>query len=473
MNSDKISYKPLYLQVRDVLLKRIDDDVYQDGDTIPTEAKLAEEFGTSVTTIRQALTLLVNDGILIKKQGKGTSVSRQKTKLTFFSWLPETERGAAILRETIHTFEQKHPSITIECISTPYNRARKNLLKLISAGDAPDVAHIQSHWTSYFSSMGAFEYLEPLLDKSNLDNRFYEKDLIGGMYRNKMYSTAWGLCPVSLITNKRMLQEAGIPPMTPPLMFDELFDMCRTLDRFYEGEDKYCYALNVSIDQESDFLTLYSFLLAFDGSFVNEEGEVIFNSPGNIAAFTWLRNFVNSVRVYKSTIHDIRKRFARGDIAFMEDGPWIKYQLEEYTGEPFEQNFKVILNPVRDATLKSRSWNYNHALAICSQSQYKTQAARFIDALTNDYDISNAYFSQVGHLPTNRNHLNAPMYETEFFNAYKQQMTHASCLNAQNASFSKAMIFCTDAVKKILYGAVDIETELNEKEYYLNMLYSD
>ena len=72
MNSDKISYKPLYLQVKNVLLRRIEDDVYQDGDTIPTEANLAEEFGTSVTTIRQALTLLVNDGVLVKKQGKGT-----------------------------------------------------------------------------------------------------------------------------------------------------------------------------------------------------------------------------------------------------------------------------------------------------------------------------------------------------------------------------------------------------------------
>ena len=52
-------------------------------------------------------------------------------------------------------------------------------------------------------------------------------------------------------------------------------------------------------------------------------------------------------------------------------------------------------------------------------------------------------------------------------------MTYSSCINAQNASFPKAMVFCTDAVKKILYNGVDIEQELDEKEYYLNMLYSD
>lgn len=473
MSASKVRYKPLYLQVKDVILKRIDNEVYKDRDVIPTEAKLAEEFGTSVTTIRQALTLLVNDGVLIKKQGRGTFVSKQKTRLTFFSWVPETTRGEEILAQVITLFERKYPSITVECIPSSYTLARKNLMKLISGGNAPDVVQIQSHWTSYFASIGALEHLEPLLDKGNLDNRFYEKDLSGGMYHNKLYSIAWGLCPVALIANKNLIHQAGLSPLASPMTLDAFFETCRQLDHFYEGQDKYCYALNVSTDQESDFLTLYFFLLAFQGSFINEQGEVIFNSPGNVAAFTWLRNFVNSVRVFKSTIHDIRKRFARGDIAFMTDGPWIKYQLEEYTEEPFERNFEVLQLPVRQAEMKSRSWNYNHALAICSQSQYKSQAAQFIDAITNDYEISNAYFSRVGHLPANRHYLSASMYDTDFFNTYKQQLTYASCINAHNASFSKAMIFCTDAVKKILYEGSDIEKELNEKEYYLNMLYSD
>ena len=469
----KIRYTPLYLQVKDVILKRIDDDIYQDGETIPTESSLAEEFGTSITTIRQALTLLVNDQILIKKPGKGTFVSRQKVKLTFFSWLPETQRGEQILAELISVFEKKHPSILVECIPTQYNRARKSLMKLISSGNAPDVAHIQSHWTSYFASIGALEPLDPLIDRGNLNNRFYEKDLSAGMYRETLYSLAWGLCPVALLANKRLLQDAGITPLAAPLTFDSLAAICQRLDHFYEGQDKYCYALNVSTDQESDFLTLYSVLLGFDGSFMNEKGELVFNSPGNVAAFTWLRNFVKSVRVYRSNIHDIRKRFARGDIAFIADGPWAKYQLEEYTGEPFEQNFAVFLNPVVDPQRKSRSWNYNHALVICSQSASKTPAAKFIDAITNDDEISNLYYSQVGHLPPNRTHLNDPPFASEFFTAFKQQLTFSSCINAQNASFSKAMIFCTDAVRKVLDEETDIERELNEKEYYLNMLYSD
>jgi hypothetical protein len=37
--------------------------------------------------------------------------------------------------------------------------------------------------------------------------------------------------------------------------------------------------------------------------------------------------------------------------------------------------------------------------------------------------------------------------------------------------FEKAMVLAMDAVKKILFEGADIAKELNEKEYYLNMLY--
>ena len=39
--------------------------------------------------------------------------------------------------------------------------------------------------------------------------------------------------------------------------------------------------------------------------------------------------------------------------------------------------------------------------------------------------------------------------------------------------FEKAMVLCMDAVKKLLFSDVDIKNELDEKEYYLNMLYYD
>jgi len=70
-----VSYKPLYLQVKDILLKRVVDGLYRPGNSIPSESQLAADFGTSISTIRQAVSILVSEGYLVKKQGKGTFVA--------------------------------------------------------------------------------------------------------------------------------------------------------------------------------------------------------------------------------------------------------------------------------------------------------------------------------------------------------------------------------------------------------------
>jgi multiple sugar transport system substrate-binding protein len=429
-------------------------------------------FGTSISTIRQAVSILVAEDVLQKKQGKGTFVTQKKTRLRFLSWIGESDRGSAILKELVDRFERKNPSVKVEIIPTTYLNTKCDLLRLISLGSAPDIAQIVSPWTAYFAYMGALEPLDSLLDGDNLENRFWDKDLKGGEIDNHIYSVAWGLCPVSLIMNKRVVEEYGVEIPSLPMELEDFDAVCRRLSRRFgseQGVERYAYGLNI-LNDETDFLRIYTFLQAFGGGFVDDREKVVFNSKENVEGFAWLREFVQHNKLFISDIYEIRKQFASHNMAFMTDGPWIRYLLEELTGEPFEKDFEVIMNPVL-AGGKSYSWNYNHALAVCSQSRNKFFAARFIESFTNDRELSDYYFTQVGHLPTNMDYLEDSAYSSDYFRAFKRQLEHSSCLNAQNAMFEKAMVLCMDAVRKILFENVDIETELSEKEYYLNMLY--
>ncbi|PJN89031.1 GntR family transcriptional regulator [Bacillus sp. mrc49] len=67
----------LYLQVKDILVKRIQEKVWKANALIPTEQELMQEFDVSRTTLRQAISILVQDGLLEKKQGRGTIVKPQ------------------------------------------------------------------------------------------------------------------------------------------------------------------------------------------------------------------------------------------------------------------------------------------------------------------------------------------------------------------------------------------------------------
>lgn len=66
--------KPIYLHIREVLRDLIDDGVYPSGLAIPSENELAEHFGTTRLTVRNAVDALVSEGLLKRVQGKGVYV---------------------------------------------------------------------------------------------------------------------------------------------------------------------------------------------------------------------------------------------------------------------------------------------------------------------------------------------------------------------------------------------------------------
>lgn len=68
------SASPLYAQVTDAMRERIVKGVWPIGSRIPTLPALAEEFGVASVTIRQAVQLLKNEGLLQPEQGRGTFV---------------------------------------------------------------------------------------------------------------------------------------------------------------------------------------------------------------------------------------------------------------------------------------------------------------------------------------------------------------------------------------------------------------
>lgn len=69
---------PLYQQLKGVLKNSILSGELTYGDKIPTEVELSEKYGVSRITVRTAISELVEEGFLIKKQGKGTFVSKPK-----------------------------------------------------------------------------------------------------------------------------------------------------------------------------------------------------------------------------------------------------------------------------------------------------------------------------------------------------------------------------------------------------------
>ncbi|OPJ58024.1 GntR family transcriptional regulator [Clostridium oryzae] len=69
---------PLFEQLKEEIKNQIRNGIYTQGQKIPTELELNSVYGISRITIRRAIEDLVKEGILTKKQGKGTFVQEKK-----------------------------------------------------------------------------------------------------------------------------------------------------------------------------------------------------------------------------------------------------------------------------------------------------------------------------------------------------------------------------------------------------------
>lgn len=80
---DRFKHVPLYIQLKDELIDNIKNENWKVDAQIPTEKSLMEEYNLGRATVREAISLLVHEGYLYKKQGIGTFVARKQPSLGF------------------------------------------------------------------------------------------------------------------------------------------------------------------------------------------------------------------------------------------------------------------------------------------------------------------------------------------------------------------------------------------------------
>lgn len=74
-----IKKKALYYEIVDFLLEDIKSGQYPPGSKLPSEDQLAREFSVSRVTLREALRVLEDDGMIVRRHGSGTFVLDKRT----------------------------------------------------------------------------------------------------------------------------------------------------------------------------------------------------------------------------------------------------------------------------------------------------------------------------------------------------------------------------------------------------------
>ncbi len=138
---DKSQPIPLYFQVKENLLEKIQNGYYEVGDLIPSESELQESYKVSRITIRRAIQELVQEGHLFTQQGKGTFVSKPKAsqELNLISSWAETMARLGMHPETklIKISEEPAPVNIAKLLDIPIGDKVYKIERLRYADGAP------------------------------------------------------------------------------------------------------------------------------------------------------------------------------------------------------------------------------------------------------------------------------------------------------------------------------------------------
>ncbi|MDH3690147.1 MAG: GntR family transcriptional regulator [Gammaproteobacteria bacterium] len=92
---------PLYMQIKDLFVARVTRGEWAPGDIIPSEMQLARELNVSHGTARKAITELVENNVLVRRQGRGTFVATHDGDRALFHFFHiVSDSGTRILPES-------------------------------------------------------------------------------------------------------------------------------------------------------------------------------------------------------------------------------------------------------------------------------------------------------------------------------------------------------------------------------------
>ena len=114
---------PLYIQLADLLREQITTGSLSPETALPSELDLIQTYNVSRTTVRQALTLLADDNVIIKVQGKGSFIRQPAIaqELISLQTITEVLTSAGLLPEV------RVLTVDMETPITPYIRQQLQL----------------------------------------------------------------------------------------------------------------------------------------------------------------------------------------------------------------------------------------------------------------------------------------------------------------------------------------------------------
>ena len=211
------------------------------------------------------------------------------------------------MNELIKRFEAANPNIKVKQTTFPYADYQTKIAAAMPAGQGPDVVQLFYGWLDNFVSA---KFIQPLprdaFPPATIEKEFYP--IVSAMKRDgEYYALPTAVRSLALFYNKKLFQEAGLDPNTPPKTVDELLDFAKkTTKRDGAGN---MLSAGITLDfPGQDYHWWRETLLRQNGGapYSDDNRKVTYDSEAGAKSLNW---YADLQRVHKV-----------GQVGFMDEG---------------------------------------------------------------------------------------------------------------------------------------------------------
>lgn len=225
---DRITFQGRMDDMLTTLRTEIVNGLRPKGSYLPSEIVLGEQFQVSKKSVRKALDILVNEGLITKIPRVGNRVSPPDTPpvttLRFGIYPSVMEQD--FLPELLERFYEKHPHIRVETVTLPYTKYSHSIRAYLEQGflDAFTLNNRNFMDMQEADALQSLEPQSPLADQHPfLADLFTEQGIL--------YSVPLMFSPIVLCYNKDLFKQCGLREPNSGWTWNRLLENAAEINR--------------------------------------------------------------------------------------------------------------------------------------------------------------------------------------------------------------------------------------------------
>ncbi len=331
---------------------------------------------------------------------------------TFTGWSLNEGSTRDVIMQAVVEFSEAN-DITINDVAYPFNEYLNQIILQARGGNLSGLVQMDVAWMAPLASLGVLEDLGDYIEEGVYADASLGSCQVDGV----QYGIPWTTASIGMVANQELLEAAGVTAI--PTTIAE-FEVALEALRAYDS-DIIPYAAMTDVAQLKDIIP---WVWTYGGTVINEDGEVVLNDAGTIAAVEWFADLLSRGLIAADVDRfDARQLFAQGRVGFYEDA--IVARALAATNKPADLELTVVPvpRPVLNEGDQPQSLFWGHCLAVIADDSAET-AIDFALYLTSDEVPTTRYFTELSLPPTNISFLESETFANDtYVSGWTSQIT--------------------------------------------------